>query len=107
MRKPWPLAEARPSSSHISLHRSINQDRLIGDHDLSAVSKAKRGASRGTSELASMWCSNARVALQSHVESEILMQSPSGFVLVRGTSKWMYFNPLEAVPRVIVVERET
>src|SRR5882724_8877462 len=106
MQKPWPLADARPSSSHTSLQWYMNQVHLIGDQDLSAISKAKSRASGGMSILAAMWCSNAQVALQSHVESEILIWLPSAFILVHGTSKWMYFNPLEAVPHVIIVEHE-
>src|SRR5882724_1442262 len=37
----------------------------------------------------------------------MLMRLPSAFVLVHGTLKWIYFNSLDSVPRMILVDHET
>ena len=47
MQKPCPLIDDKPSSHHISLQRSRNQDHFRGDHNPSAVSKAKSGVLGG------------------------------------------------------------
>src|SRR5882672_204403 len=107
MRNPWPFTEDRPSSHQTSLHLSINHDRFMGDHDLSAVSKAKSGASVGMFVFEDRWCSKAPTALHSHLESDRFMVSPSGLVLVRGTSKLTNFDPLAAMPHLMVVDRMT
>src|SRR5882724_8810456 len=55
IRNPWPLIDERPSFAQTSLHRSRNHVLFIGAHDPSDVSKVKRGAVEGTSELEDMW----------------------------------------------------
>jgi len=107
MRNPWPFTEDRPSLRQTSLHLSINHDRFMGDHDLSAVSKAKSGASVGMLVFKDRRCSKAPTALHLHLESDRFMVSPSSLVLVCGTSKLINFDPLAAMPCLILVDHMT
>jgi len=61
----------------------------MGDHEPSVVLKVQSGASNGKLVFDETWCSKAWVGLHSHVESDMLMQSPLGFVFICRTAKLM------------------
>jgi len=107
MWKLWPFAVESPSSHQTLLHLLMNHVCFIGDHNLFAVSNAKSSASGGMSIFKLQWCSKAPMALHLHVESEMLMVSPSSFVMVWGTSKLMNFWPLAVISHLMFVDCET
>ena len=69
-----------------------------------AVLKANSGALIGMVVLDVRGGSRVLMALDSHVESDTLMVSPSAFILVCGTPKLMNFDLLDVIPCLIFVE---
>ena len=66
----------------MSLQHERNQEQRMGEKEPSRVSKVKTGAEDGMEEFVCKW---AATVLHSQLESVNISESPSGFILVRGT----------------------
>jgi hypothetical protein len=105
MQKAWAFRSLKPVATQIWLHLLSQLDLVKASQLLSAVSNTKRGASRGTSALADLWCLKVVTGVVGSLMLVMVILAPlEPVVLDQGILKLAWRTPRAVEPYSIWAE---